>query len=132
MDNTLVLTQYREGDKYNDFLGKFYHFPVNKNKNYLSFFSSLPIEFVYYEPIKKGKGEFFGYGRIVSPPFIDKNDNDYFFVEIVDYKPFSIPVSKRRWYDIENVYWYEFYHICFFLQTLYNPFDPIMKFNYAN
>lgn len=90
-----MLTQYREGDKYNDFIGKFYHFPVNKNKNYLSFFSSLPIEFVYYEPIKKGKGEFFGYGRIVSPPFIDKNDNDYYFVEIVDYKPFSIPVSYK-------------------------------------
>ena len=95
MENTIVLTQYREGDKYNDFIGKFYHFPVNKKKNYLSFFSNLPIEFVYYEPIKKGKGEFFGYGRIVSPPFIDKNDGDYYFVEIVDYKPFNRPVSYK-------------------------------------
>ena len=93
--NTLVLTQYREGDKYNDFIGKFYHFPVNANKNYLSLFSSLPLEFIYYEPAKKGKGEFFGYGKIVSPPFVDKNDNGYYFAEITDYKPFKKPVFYK-------------------------------------
>lgn len=95
MENVLVLTQYREGDKYNDFIGRFYHFPVNSRKNYLSLFSVLPAEFVYYEPAKNGKGEFYGYGRIVSPPFIDKNDSDYYFAEIVDYKPFKNPVYYK-------------------------------------
>ena len=51
--NCLVLTQYREGDEYNDFIGKFYHFPSNSKKNYLSAFQDLPIEFIYYEPAKK-------------------------------------------------------------------------------
>ncbi len=47
LTNTLVLTQYREGDEYNDFIGKYYHFPVNQSKSYLSMFDSLPIEFIY-------------------------------------------------------------------------------------
>lgn len=95
-NNTLVLTQYRSGDKYNDFIGKYYHFPVNSNKSYLSMFDNLPIEFLYYEPSKHGKGEFYGYGRIKTPPFPDKNNEGYYFAEIVDYKPFSSPVSYKN------------------------------------
>lgn len=106
MDNTLVLTQYREGDEYNDFIGKFYHFPVNQKKSYLSMFDKLPIEFIYYEPIKHGKGEFYGYGRISKKPFKDKNNGDYYFVEIDEYKPFKLPVSykNRRGEVIEEKY----------------------------
>ncbi len=96
MDNTLVLTQYREGDEYNDFIGKFYHFPANQNKSYLSMFENLPVEFIYYEPIKHGKGEFYGYGRIVKEPFKDKNNGDFCFVEIDEYKPFKLPVSYKN------------------------------------
>lgn len=94
--NTLVLTQYREGDEYNDFIGKYYHFPVNQAKSYLSMFDTLPIEFIYYEPIKSGKGEFYGYGRITKKPFKDKNADGYYFVEITDYKPFKEPVSYKN------------------------------------
>ena len=94
--NTLVLTQYRNGDKYNDFIGKYYHFPVNSNKSYLSMFDKLPVEFIYYEPSKHGRGEFYGYGRITTPPFVDKNDEDYYFAEISDYKPFNSPVSYKN------------------------------------
>ena len=67
--NCLILTQYREGDQYNDFIGKYYHFPSNKKKNYLAQFSNLPIEFLYYEPEKHGKGVFYGYGKITKKPF---------------------------------------------------------------
>lgn len=94
-NNSLVLTQYRNGDKYNDFIGKYYHFPANSSKSYLSMFEHLPIDFVYYEPIKNGKGEFFGYGQIKSAPFKDKNNEGYYFVEIANYKPFSQPVSYK-------------------------------------
>ena len=31
----LVLTQYRNDSKYNDFIGKYYHFPVDEAKSYL-------------------------------------------------------------------------------------------------
>ena len=96
MDNTIVLTQYREGDKYNDFIGKFYHFPANQKKSYLSMFENLPVEFLYYEPIKQGKGEFYGYGRIVKEPFKDKNNDEFCFVEIEEYKPFKRPVSYKN------------------------------------
>jgi signal transduction histidine kinase len=94
--NCLILTQYREGDQYNDFIGKFYHFPASDKKNYLKQFESLPIEFVYYEPDKKGKGEFYGYGKITKPPFPDKREPGHYFVEISDYKPFSKPVNFKN------------------------------------
>lgn len=94
-NNCLVLTQYRDGDKYNDFIGKYYHFPANDKKSYLSLFDNLPAEFVYYEPIKHGKGVFYGYGRISTRPFKDKNDDGYYFVEISEYKPFASPVSYK-------------------------------------
>ena len=79
----LVLTQYRQGDSYNDFIGKFYHFPTNSAKNYAAMFEKLPVEFIYYEPIKNGEGGFYGYGIIDTPPFKDKQDNNFSFVEII-------------------------------------------------
>jgi signal transduction histidine kinase len=90
--NCLVLTQNRGGDDYNDFIGKFYHFPATSKKNYLKQFASLPIEFVYFESAREGEGVFYGYGRITKPPFPDKIVADHYFVEISDYKPFSKPV----------------------------------------
>ncbi len=84
----LVLAQYRETSKYNDFVGKFYHFP----QKYLNLLSSTPIEFVYYEPKKNGNGEYFGYGKIEKKPFEDKREPGYFFVEISGFKPFTSPV----------------------------------------
>ncbi|GAB3231164.1 sensor histidine kinase [Algoriphagus aestuariicola] len=94
--NCLILTQYREDGLYNDFIGKFYHFPATGDKNYLKQFQSLPIEIVYYEPEKRGKGEFYGYGQIKRPPFEDKREPGYFFVEISDYKPFAQPVPFKN------------------------------------
>src|SRR5690242_1625509 len=92
--NCLILTQYREGGDYNDFIGKFYHFPATPNKNYLSQFDSLPIEFLYYEPTK-GEGKFYGYGKITKPPFPDRREPGHYFVEISDYKVLSQPVSYK-------------------------------------
>lgn len=96
--NCLILSQYRTGGKeaYNDFIGKFYHFPTSGNKNYLKQFENLPIEFVYCEPEKHGKGEYFGYGRITKSPFPDKREEGYHFVEIDEYKPFSKPVYFKN------------------------------------
>ncbi|NOU46517.1 MAG: sensor histidine kinase [Bacteroidales bacterium] len=97
MTNCLVITQYRNDSRYNDFLGKFYHFPGNKLKNYLNQFSELPIEFVYFEPLKNdGKGEFYGFGRITKKPFDDKRESGFYFIEIDDYKPFASPVSYKN------------------------------------
>lgn len=94
--NCLILTQYREDGPYNDFIGKFYHFPATENKNYLNQFQSLPIEILYYEPEKRGKGEFYGYGRITKPPFEDKREPGHYFVEISDYKPLARPVYFKN------------------------------------
>ncbi|NQX56867.1 sensor histidine kinase [Pedobacter panaciterrae] len=94
--NCLILSQYREGDQYNDFIGKYYHFPATNKKNYLKQFESLPIEFAYYEPEKKGEGVFYGYGRIEKPPFLDKKTSNHYFVEISDYKPFAKPVFFKN------------------------------------
>jgi signal transduction histidine kinase len=90
--NCLILTQYRKDSDYNDFIGKYYHFPATIKKNYLNQFISLPIEVVYYEPDKKGEGVFYGYGKITKTPFIDKKTPDHYFVEISDFKLFSKPV----------------------------------------
>lgn len=93
--NCLILTQYRKDSDYNDFIGKYYHFPATDKKNYLNQFSSLPIEVVYYEPDKKDDGVFYGYGKITKPPFLDKKTPDHYFVEISDFKLFSKPVSFK-------------------------------------
>jgi signal transduction histidine kinase len=94
--NCLILTQYRLDGDYNDFIGKYYHFPATSNKNYFNQFSSLPIEVIYYEPDKKGEGVFYGYGKILKPPFADKKTPDHYFVEISDFKLFSNPVSFKN------------------------------------
>jgi len=86
--NFLVLDQYREGSEYNDFVGKFYHFPGK----YLKLLSTPVIEFVYYEPKGSGKGEYYGYGKIKKPPFKDQREEGFYFVEISDFKQFSNPV----------------------------------------
>lgn len=110
--NCLILTQYRNDSQYNDFIGKFYHFPATKNKNYLKQFENLPIEFVYYEPDKKGQGEFYGYGKITKPPFPDKRELGYYFVEIMDYRPFAKPVyfKNDEGEVLEKLYNAEFYN----------------------
>lgn len=87
----LVLAQYRKSSQYNDFIGKFYHFP----KKYLTFFNE-EISFVYYEPMKNGEGVYFGCGKIKKQPFADKREDDYYFVEIEEYKEFKTPVSGPR------------------------------------
>lgn len=94
--NCLILTQYRHDSDYNDFIGKYYHFPATSKKNYLNQFSSLPIEVVYYEPDKKGEGVFYGYGKITKPPFVDKKTPDHYFAEISDFKLFSKPVPFKN------------------------------------
>lgn len=93
--NCLILTQYRKDSDYNDFIGKYYHFPATDKKSYLNQFALLPIEVVYYEPDKKGDGVFYGYGKITKPPFVDKKTPDHYFVEISDFKFFSKPVSFK-------------------------------------
>lgn len=90
--NCLVLTQIRDGGEYNDFIGKFYHFP----DKYIGQFKNTPIEFIYYEPTKNGgEGVYFGYGKINIQPTKDKKDNGYYFAEIIDYKAFVEPVSFK-------------------------------------
>jgi signal transduction histidine kinase len=90
------LTQYRNGGVYNDFIGKYYHFPATRNKNYLKQFGSLPIEVIYFEPEKDGEGVFYGAGKIIKSPFADKREPDHYFVELSDYKPFSKPVHFKN------------------------------------
>jgi signal transduction histidine kinase len=119
--NCLILTQYRKGDEYNDFIGKFYHFPVNDRKNYLRQFENLPIEFVYYEPEKHGDGIYYGYGKISKKPFADKKLKDFYYVEIDDYHTFEKPVYYKN--DKSEV-----------LETIfngeyYNPSNSVRKIN---
>lgn len=92
----LILTQHRTKNLYNDFHGKYYHFPASKSKSYLNQFNDLPVEFVYYEPTKDGgKGEFYGYGKITKKPFKDKRDDEYYFAEIDEFREFTKPVSYK-------------------------------------
>ncbi len=88
IENTyLVLAQYREGSEYADKTGSLYHFP----KKYFNQLTLPDIEFIYFEPRKSGKGEYFGYGQIgkISP---DPQNPDQFYAEILNYRPFSNPV----------------------------------------
>lgn len=88
---SLVLTQLRNSSDYNNFVGRYYHFP----DKYLGQFQTLPAEFVYYEGPEHGDGVYYGYGKIVSPPTKDKREPGFSFVEIVDYKPFLEPVPYK-------------------------------------
>lgn len=110
--NCLILTQYRNDSEYNDFIGKYYHFPATSQKNYLNQFNSLPIEIVYYEPDKNGEGVFYGYGKITKQPFLDKKTSDHYFVEISDFKLFSnpVPFKNANGEILEKVYNTEFYN----------------------
>ena len=80
-----VLVQHRSASEYNDFIGKFYHFP----SKYLNLLSLENIEFVYFEPTtKKGAGSYFGYGKL-GKVFEDKREKGHYFIEIIEYKPFA-------------------------------------------
>ena len=80
-----VLVQHRSASEYNDFIGKFYHFP----SKYLNLLSLENIEFVYFEPTtKKGAGAYFGYGKL-GKVFEDKREKGHYFIEIIEYKPFA-------------------------------------------
>ncbi len=84
----LVLAQYREGSEYEDKLGSLYHFP----KKYFNQLTLPESEFVYFEPKKSGRGEYFGYGQ-VGRVFPDERNPSQFFAEILNYRPFPTPVS---------------------------------------
>lgn len=88
--NCFVILQNRTDSEYNDFLGKFYHFP----KKYYNQLSKPNVEFVYYEPSSTGEGVYFGYGKIKNV-FADKRQEDHFFAEIEGYKPFSTPLPFK-------------------------------------
>ena len=83
----LVLAQYREGSNYQDQIGQLYHFP----KKYFNQLTLPAPEFIYLEPRKAGKGEYFGYGQI-GKVYPDNQNEDQFFAEILDYRPFATPV----------------------------------------
>ncbi len=89
MKNYLILSQYRDNSEYNDFIGILYHFP-KKHKNYIQPGS----EFIYYEPSKKGKGVYFGYGKI-DTVFEDKKETDHYYAKVVDYQPFKNEVPLK-------------------------------------
>jgi len=76
--NCLVLTQSRDSSDYNDFVGRFYHFP----EKYLSQFNDPPTEFVYYESSKNGEGVYFGYGKIKSKPTKDKREDRHWLSKL--------------------------------------------------
>ena len=81
----IVLVQHRTSSEYNDFIGKYYHFPSKYRKLLLQ----DNLEFIYFEPTtRKGTGSYFGYGKL-GKIFEDRREQDRFFIEILDYKPFS-------------------------------------------
>jgi len=86
--NTVVLTQSRDTGQRGDFKGRPYRFP----DRYLSFFESLPVEVVYFDPNADGQGAYFGYGRIAAPPARDQGNAGESVVELADFKPFLAPV----------------------------------------
>lgn len=88
--NCVVLLQHRKESEYNDFIGKYYHFP----KKYFTLLNKDNIEFVYYEPIKRGEGVYFGYGEITKM-FEDRREKNHYFAEISNYKSFSAPVPFK-------------------------------------
>ena len=110
--NCLILTQYRDDSQYNDFIGKFYHFPATEKKSYLKQFENLPLEIIYYEPDKKGDGVFYGYGKITKSPFPDRREQGHFFVEISDYREFSKPVyfKNENGEVLEKIFNAEYYN----------------------
>jgi hypothetical protein len=90
MRTRLILSQYREGSDYQDRVGHQYHFP----RKYYSHLTLPDIEFIYYEPKRSGKGEYFGYGR-VGKITQDVEEPGQFYAEILDYHPFQTPVPYK-------------------------------------
>lgn len=90
--NLLVLLQHREGSSYQDRIGKVYHFPNGKYRNLMQFEGT---EFIYYEPTKGGKGEYFGRGRL-GPTTPDPKNPKKFFTQIHDYQEFKQPVPRKE------------------------------------
>jgi hypothetical protein len=84
----LVVAQYRQGSEYADQIGALYHFP----RKYFNQMILPDIDFVYFEPAKSGKGEYFGFGEI-GKVYPDPNNPDQFFAEILNYRPFFKSVS---------------------------------------
>jgi len=68
---------------YADKIGERYHFP----KKYYNLLTLPDIEFIYYEPKKRGEGVYFGYGEVgkVDP---DPENPDQFFAEILNFRQF--------------------------------------------
>ena len=93
--NYLTLVQKIEDSDYNDFIGKYYHFPGTSAKSYLNQFKDLPVEFVYFDPVKES-GSFFGCGKITKPPFEDKREPGYYFAEIESFQKFPKPVFYKN------------------------------------
>jgi hypothetical protein len=104
----LVLAQYREVSSYADLIGSRYHFP----KKYFNFLTLPNVNFIYYEPKKRGNGEYFGFGE-VGAITTDPENAEHFFAEIVNYHSFETPVSgsdkqgrSREWggesYNAQN------------------------------
>lgn len=87
----LQLPQFKN-DEYADFIGRYYHF----SEDQLEFFNARPIEFVYFELLEDGTLSYYGYGKLEKLPFEDKRSPGNFFIEIIDYKSFSIPVSINK------------------------------------
>src|SRR5678815_4286903 len=85
----LVVAQYRHRSPYDDELGERYHFP----RKYYSQLNLPNIQFVYFEPEKRGEGVYFGCGEIgdISP---DPKNPDHFFATILNYRPFAKLVSR--------------------------------------
>ena len=82
-----VLDQYREHSAYEDEIGRRYHFPGK----YRQLLSAPNIQFIYHEPKKKGKGDYFGCGEIGTVTE-DPNNPDQFFADILNYRAFAIAV----------------------------------------
>ena len=80
----LILAQYREGSEYDDEIGRLYHFP----RKYFNQLTVPDAEFIYFEPKKAGKPEYFGYGQIGKVDQ-DPRNPEQFFAEILNYRPFS-------------------------------------------
>ncbi len=89
MKHHLILSQYRDNSEYNDFIGILYHFP-QKYKNLITEGS----EFVYYEPQKKGKGVYYGYGTI-DKVFKDKKEENHYYAKIINYQSFKKEVPLK-------------------------------------
>lgn len=85
-EHRIILVQHQDKSKYNDFVGKYYNFP----KKYLPIIAEGE-EFIYFDNKKNG-GTYFGCGKL-GKTFSDKSIKGNYFVEILDYRPFSKHVA---------------------------------------